>query len=341
MRGLVVGLALGLLIATAPTALAQEYLAPRTSFGRPDLQGSWTTQSATQLSRPSGVTSLVVSEAEADKIVKSSFWNAAAARQEAETIDTSKAPEGGAGARLENQGYNSFWLEPGTSLARIKGELRSSWITTPATGQVPMSEEGRKRVSAYQAQIKRPRNYMFNGGVMTDPEQMPNSERCLVLSGPVMLNPVYNANYQIVQTPDHVMIMVEMIHDARIIPLRAKHKPDAIKPWIGDSVGWWEGDTLVVETRNLHPQQASAGPIYLSDKGKVTERFTRISDGEIFYEFQVDDPAYYSQVWGGEIQMRSQKEGIYEYACHEGNYGMWNILSGARIEEAKAAAASR
>jgi hypothetical protein len=337
MQGSVIGVALGVLIAAAP-ALAQDYRGPRTSFGQPDLQGSWTTQSATQLTRASGVSSLVVSEEEANKIVRSSFWNAAVIRQEAETIDTSKPPESGAGARLENQGYNSFWLEPGSSLARIKGELRSSWITTPANGQVPLSEEGRKRISAYQARMKRPRNYMTNGGVMDDPEQMPNSERCLVLSGPVMTNPIYNANYQIVQTPDHVMIMVEMIHDARIIPLRAKHKPDVIKPWIGDSIGWWEGDTLMVETRNLNPQQAASGPIYLSEQGKVTERFTRVSDGEILYEFKVDDPAYYTQVWGGEIQMRSQKGGIYEYACHEGNYGMRNILSGARVTEAKQAA---
>lgn len=327
-------------LAFAPGAFAQTnagYTAPRTAFGQPDLQGRWTNQSITSLTRPPGVTSLTVSEAEAKKLVESNFWIQAANEG---AVDLDKPPEEG-DAKFGDQGYDFFWLDPGNSLAKIKGELRTSWITTPASGQVPLSQEARRLIADYQK--RRAGTSYMDGGNFANPEELPISERCIIgfsgTGGPVMLNPIYNSNYQIVQTPTHVMIMAEMVHDARIIPLDGEHRPDAIRPWLGDSVGRWEGETLVVETRNLHPEQAVAGPIYLSEKGKVTERFTRASDGEIFYEFKVEDPVFYTQTWGGEIVMREREEPIYEYACHEGNYSAPGILAGSRVFEAKEAAA--
>jgi hypothetical protein len=176
------------------------------------------------------------------------------------------------------------------------------------------------------------------------PETLPIAERCLIgftgAGGPGMLNTIYNNNYQIVQTKDQVVIVVEMVHDARIIPIaaskaEAKHRPAAIKPWLGDSVGGWEGDTLVVETMNVHPEQAAQGQIILSPQGKVTEKFQRTGDNQLYYEFTVDDPVYYTQTWKAEESMVKRKESVYEYACHEGNYAMEHILTGSRLLEAK------
>jgi hypothetical protein len=322
------------------SAQSDPYKAPRTSFGQPDLQGVWTNQSLTNLTRPPGVASLTVSDAEAQRLARLNFWVQAGEGQQAPT-DTSKPPPTGEAARFGDQGYNSFWLDPGASLARIRGELRTSFITTPADGQMPLSAEGRKLIAAYE-QRRAGTSYM-TGGNFAHPEELPISERCLIgfsnAGGPVMLNPVYNSNYQIVQSPDHVMILVEMVHDVRVIPLSGAHRPDAMPRWLGDSLGRWEGDTLVVETRNLHPDQALAGPVYLSSQGKVIERFTRVSPTEIFYEFRVEDPVFYSEPWGGEIPFRGKTERMYEYACHEGNYAAANILGGSRIEEERLAAA--
>jgi hypothetical protein len=338
MRRSLAGLSLlviGLALAPAATAQASDYKAPRTSFGAPDLQGRWTNQSITNLTRPPGI-KLVVTEEEAKAVVNSSFWIKAGEGQEA-PVDTSKVPPKGNDARFGDQGYNNFWLDPGTSLARVKGELRTSWITEPASGQVPVSADARKQIAAYN-QRRAGTSYM-EGGNFKNPEELPISERCLIgfsgTGGPVMLNPVYNSNYQFVQTPDHVMIMAEMVHDARIIPIvrdrgDAKHKPNVIRQWLGDSVGWYEGDTLVVETVNVNPKQRSQ----LSPSGKLTERFTRWSDDTILYEFTVEDLEFYTATWKGEESLHKTKEPLYEYACHEGNYALLGILAGARVQEA-------
>jgi len=348
MFGKILGLS-GLLCMSAAfgaPALAQAagvYAPPKTAFGAPDLQGVWTNQSITGLTRPPGVTALSVSEEEARRIVASNLWIRAGEDQSA-PVDTSSAPEAGDGARFGDQGYNSFWLDPGNSLARVKGEIRTSWITSPANGQMPLSAEARRRIAAYNE--RRAGTSYMAGGNFSDPEELPIAERCLIgfsgTGGPVMLNPIYNSNYQIVQTPDHVMIMAEMVHDARIIPINGAHRPEAMTRWLGDSIGWYEGNTLVVRTRNLHPDQALSGPIYLSKEGEVTERFTRVSEQEIFYEFSVQDPVFYTQTWGGEIALMAKDGPIYEYACHEGNYSVPGILAGSRVFEAKeAGSASR
>jgi hypothetical protein len=143
----------------------------------------------------------------------------------------------------------------------------------------------------------------------------------------------YNGNFTIVQTADHVIIMVEMIHDTRIIRIGdGPRMPTHIRPWFGDSWAQWEGDALVVETTNLNPQQALLG-VPPSENMRVTERFTRIDEETILYEFTVDDPTMYTQAWGGEIPIKKLHDLLYEYACHEGNYSMTSVLSGARYQE--------
>ncbi|WP_411288643.1 hypothetical protein [Phenylobacterium sp.] len=311
---------------------AKAYAAPRTADGRPDLTGVWSNASVTNLTRPPGVPKLAVSQAEAEALVKANpFMQLIEAENGPSDVNDKLLEDGNS-----DRGYNAFWIDPGKSLSSVKGEFRTSWIVEPANGQLPMSDEGRKRARDARAERMK---VLYAG-----PEALPLPERCLIgfsgAGGPGMLNTIYNNNYQIVQTPGAVIIVVEMVHDARVIPIArdrasARHGPAAIAPWLGDSVGWWEGDTLVVETVNVNPKQASAGPVYLSEKGRVTERFTRVADQQIFYEFQVEDPVYYTQTWKAEMSLNGRSEQVYEYACHEGNYAMAGILGGARLEESK------
>jgi hypothetical protein len=197
---------------------------------------------------------------------------------------------------------------------------------------VPYTPDGLKAFQAARAGIN------FDG-----PERRALGERCLLgfgsVSGPPMLPDVYNNNYQIVQTPDSVMILVEMVHDARVVRMNSKHVPSQITPWMGDSIGHWEGDTLVVDTTNLNPGQKAHYGIkqrfYLPPTGKVTERFTRVGEKEILYQFTVEDSSTYTQPWQGEVPLRRTDDHIYEYACHEGNYALPGILAGAREQEKK------
>ncbi len=154
-------------------------------------------------------------------------------------------------------------------------------------------------------------------------------------AGPVMRPVLYNNNYLITQGRDSVAIMIEMIHDVRIVRLDSEHRDDGVRPWMGDSIGWYEGDTLIVETINYHPDQAFYGA---SDELKVTERFTRVADNRLHYQFTVEDPVVWEEPWGGEYEFWAS-EGIYEYACHEGNYGLYNILAGGREEDRRLTAA--
>jgi hypothetical protein len=311
---------------------------PRTADGHPDFTGVWSNASVTKLTRPPGVARLTVSKAEAEAVAKAAGRN----------LDEDSAPtdaKAGAPAAGNVGGYNAFWLDPGRTLATVNGEYRTSWIVDPADGQLPLSETGRKLVDEARAFARR-------ADAPVGPEVLEPWDRCLISSrgsgGPGMLNNIYNSNYQIVQTPRSVAIVVEMIHDARTIPLfpdkataQAAHGPAVLKRWLGDSVGWWEGDTLVVETVNVNPEQGRAGPLFLSAKGRVTERFTRASDHQIFYAFEVEDPVYYSRPWRAEMSLNASKDQIYEYACHEGNYAISDILRGARAQDAGAAAKSK
>jgi len=315
-------------------AQAKDDAVPRALDGKPDLSGTWSNASVTNLTRPPGVKSLVVSRAEAEAIVKANPFQ--------RLIEAEEGPSDLKDDLLEDKnsdrGYNAFWVDPGSFLASVKGEFRTSWIVDPPNGQMPLSDEGRKRIAASRAER---REVLFQG-----PEALPLPERCLIgftgAGGPGMLNTIYNNNYQIVHTPQSVVIVVEMVHDARVIPIHkdratalAAHQPAKIKKWLGDSVGWWDGDALVVHTINVHPEQAQSGPIYLSEKGSVTERFTRVSRDQILYEFEVNDPVYYTQAWRAEMSLNARQESMYEYACHEGNYAMAGILQGARHQESQ------
>jgi len=300
------------------------YKAPRTSDGKPDMQGVWSNASLTAMTRSDrgaklGVDTLVIPAEKVAELTANASYTKSADESQVRT-------DPNAGVFTDGQvdkGYNAFWIDPGSEYAKVNTEYRSSWITSPATGQVPFTPEGRSLRGKRMAQVKQIRN--------TGPEIRPLGERCLASfgsqAGPPLTNAMYNNNYQIVQTADHLMIDVEMNHDARIIRIDAeKPFPDAVKPWFGDSVAHWEGDTLVVVTKNLNPTQLQVGAYPVSDKGQVTERFTRVSDEVIDYQFKVEDPTYYTQAWMGQIPLRKSKEKLYEYACHEGNYAMPGIL---------------
>jgi hypothetical protein len=309
--------------ANAPSA----FKAPRTAWGQPDLQGTWTNASLTSLVRPAQFKTLTIPEAQAEAFEKRNA--AMRAAQNRPSDPTAGAPT----AASDPGGYNAFWVDPGTAFGRIKGEVRTSWIVDPADGHLPYSPEGKK---TFDRVLFKARN-SFDG-----PEVRPLGERCILgfgsTAGPPMLNVLYNNNYEIVQTPDYVTILVEMNHDARVIRLTdRKHPPKNVRKWMGDSFGWWEGDTLVVETANFHPDESLrpyfGNTIYISPDATVTERFTRISPTQILYRFTVDDPATYTQPWTAEMPLNATKGPVYEYACHEGNYALPGILAGARLDE--------
>jgi hypothetical protein len=318
---------LSVVLVACPTAFGQQ---------RADLTGTWTNASLTTLNRPPGVDRLILSKSEADDLVArisiAGFAPEGAPTEEFSDPDAAAPVQGAADFGVK--AYDQFWVAPGEQLALVKGEFRSSYVVDPPNGRVPMRAE-------YASQRPASTRYVTGVGGNEGPEAPPLSERCLIgfgnTGGPGMLSTLYNNTYQIVQAPDHVMILVEMVHDARIVPTfasapeaRRAHRPDAIKPWLGDSVGWYEGGTLVVETVNIRPEQVLASAIPVSPTGSVTERFTRIADGEIFYEFSVDDPAIYSTPWRAELSFYATKEQVHEYACHEGNHAMPGILGGAR-----------
>jgi hypothetical protein len=220
---------------------------------------------------------------------------------------------------------------PSDHLARMDGELRTSWIDSTADGRIPYRPEAAARLAAIRAAAL----VDFDG-----PESRNTSERCVIPSfsanSPPMQNAPYAANYQIVQTREAVVIVSEIDNDARVIRLGAPHVPPSLRRrWNGDSVGHWENDTLVVETVGFRPEEAYRAPVfYIGPEAKVTERFTRVSPTEIRYVFTVDDPATYTKVWSGAMPFHPSRERTYEYACHEGNYSLAGVLEGARYQEA-------
>jgi hypothetical protein len=331
-RSMVLAGALMVALFTAGAASAQPtpYKPPHTTFGDPDLQGLWSNASLTVLERPDWATTLVMTPAQAAK---------AEASYKAMLAENDKARDAPAQGGDGVGGYNSFWLDPGTHFGVVRGEVRTSWIIDPPTGKVPYSAQGgREAMASGMSQFRD----------FSNPETRSLGERCIVgfgsTSGPPMLNVIYNNNYQIVQSPGFVVILVEMNHDARIIRIGGHHLPANMRPWMGDSIGHWEGDTLVVETTNINPNQRFTADVrhrvYVSPDSTVTERFTRVANDGILYEFKVENSAAYTQAWRGEIPMHATKGPLYEYACHEGNYSLPGILSGARAQETKAAPAA-
>ena len=302
----------------------RQWETPRTPDGRPDLQGNWTNQSLTPIQRRAGQEPTYSQEEVAaleqgyvDRIIRGS-----------EASDPDRPLTQSQSSIPAADSYNNVYFETGARVAVVYGEPRTSLITYPLDGRIPArSPEGQRRRDER-------RDFRSQFGQYDHPELRPLAERCLTSFGspagpPMLPNGGYNSNYTIVQTPDHVMIMTEMVHDTRIIRIGSGPKlPPHIRTWMGDSWGHWEGDVLVVETTNIHPLQP-----YSSPDMKVTERFSRMREDAILYEFTVDDPSNYVESWGGQIPMTAMPDLLYEYACHEGNYALFGVLSGARYEE--------
>jgi len=243
-------------------------------------------------------------------------------------------------------GYNRFWLEQGRQIISVDGQKRSSILIDPPDGKVPaMKPEARQRIARLRAAAVDPSAGEGNTasgppGAFDGPESRPLAERCLLgfnsTAGPPSLpNYFYNNLKQIVQTADTVMILNEMVHDARLVRIGGKHLPSTIRRWMGDSIGWWEGDTLVVDTTNFTDKTQFNGA---SEQLHVVERIRRVDAGTLLYRFTIEDPATWDRAWTGEYPWRATREQLYEYACHEGNYAMTNMLRGARFKEAEDAA---
>jgi hypothetical protein len=311
----------------AAQALAYEagkWEVPRTPDGHPDLQGNWTNQSMTPFQRREGQGPIYTPE-EVAEIEQGSVDRAVRGAQSSDPDRPAPPPKKTISAA---DSYNNVFFESGSQVAVVYGEPRTSLITFPSNGRLPaLSLEGER-------QRQETRDGRSNFGQYDHPELRPLAERCLTSFGspagpPMIPNGGYNSNYTIVQTPDHIMIMTEMVHDARIIRMGdGPRLPPHIRPWMGDSWGHWEEDVLVVETTNIHPLQP-----YSSADMKVTERFSRMNEEAILYEFRVDDPSTYTESWGGQIPMMAMHDQLYEYACQEGNYALANVLSGARYQE--------
>lgn len=309
-------------------ALAQE-------TGRPDLEGIWTNASLTNLNRPDGVSALVVTPEEA-RVIAAATPIAGLEGGLDENNSVVKVPEA-SGDDFGVRAYNNFWVDPGSNLAMVKGEYRTSYVVDPANGRVPRREDPQ-----YDFERKNfGSRYATGIGDARGPEAIPLAERCLLgfgnKAGPGMMGALYNNTYQFVQTPGYVVILVEMAHDARIIPVFdsreeaiAGRRPIALEQWFGDSVGWYEGPELVVETVNINPIQMGQSSVPITKEGRIVERFSRFSDDEMFYQFTVDDSNIYLQPWTAELSFYATDERLYEYACHEGNYSMPGILAGAR-----------
>ncbi len=302
---------------------------------RPDLEGIWTNASLTNLNRPAGIESLVVSPEEARIIAaRTPIGGIEGGFDEGDGVND--LPERG-GEDFGVRAYNNFWVDPGSNLAAVKGEYRTSYVVDPPGGRVPRREDPRYDFERRDFGSR----YATGVGDARGPEAIPNAERCLLgfgnKAGPGMMGALYNNIYQFVQTDDYVMILAEMVHDARIIPVhdsaeaaRAARRPVELEQWFGDSVGWYENGELVVETVNIHPLQLSQSSVPITREGRIVERFSRYSDNEIFYRFTVEDDNIYLQPWTAELSFYATEDRLYEYACHEGNYSMPGTLAGAR-----------
>jgi hypothetical protein len=331
--------------ATMKPAVKAGYVVPRLKDGHPDLSGVWTNATSTKLTRTRTLgDKLEYTRDEMLAIEKDTFERNA--RQNAKTPKEiqenwtkiagtpDKLDECRSGATGAGCGYNAGWTDPGDWVMRVNGVGRTSLLTYPANGQMPARVPGS---NVGRARIVNSSEESTTRGAADNPEDRSLGERCIisfgVSSGPIMTSQLYNNTYQFVQTKDNFVMWVEMVHDARIVKMNAKHRTDGVQPWMGDQIGWWDGDTLVVETVGFNPKQnvRGAGP-----KLKVTERFTRVAADRLHYAFEMNDPDTWVEPWGGEYEFAAVNGSVYEYACHEGNYGLSGILSGAREDDRKA-----
>ena len=290
---------------------AKTWTAPRTADGQPDLQGLWTNATITPFERPK------------DLAGKEFFTEEEAAAYEKRIAANSNRDRRGDTAEADVAGaYNDFWFDRGNKIVPTR---RTSLVVDPPDGKVPpLTPEAQKAATVRSEISRRPPE---------GPEDMGLPERCLLwpTAGPPLLPSGYNNNYQILQVPGYVVILIEMIHDVRIIPLDGRpHLPQHIRQWLGDSRGRWEGNTLVVDTTNFTDKTHFRG----ADRSlHLIERLTRVDPNTILYEFTVDDPTAFTKTWKAQVPLTKTAGPIYEYACHEGNYSMWNVLKGARAQE--------
>lgn len=320
------------LLYSASLLAADDYVAPRTEWGQPDLQGVWNFSSNTPMQRPSRFGDRQFLNAE-------EITEMRVARAARDANSDAALPIGGV-----DESYNDFWIEN----AGIGGDIRTSHIIYPVNGQIPKLVEGAVvQTGNYGAETtgeSRPARLMAGGIGRDGPEDRGLSERCIVgfNAGPPFFPSLYNNNVQIFQSKDHAVLMTEMIHDARIVSLHDS-KEDLpgldgdIRLWSGASRGYWDGNTLVVVTQNFNNLTPTFGNAGTADTKLLTERFTRRGPSTVDYEFTIEDPKTYSDKFTAVVPMTKVAGQLYEYACHEGNYGMVNILRGARAEEAMAA----
>ncbi|MCI5105646.1 MAG: hypothetical protein MRY76_02910 [Pseudomonadales bacterium] len=306
------------------SALAQDgdYSPPMTAWGVPDVQGIWNYENRTSLERPD----IYEGELEIDE--------ATMLEKMVSTPDYIVFLEStGAEAPGPDNvgGYNGFWISPGMALAEMNGRFRTSIIVEPTDGQIPWREDGQTIRRQQRSELE------IMGMAESDgPEGRTLSDRCLksFASTAPFLSSLYNNTVQIVQSPGHAVLLAEMAHDARIVKIDQAHKDLPYDKWLGDSIGYYEDNALVVVTKNFNQWQVAKERLVSPDL-VLTERFYRVADDKIHYAFTIEDPALYTQPWTGEMPMYTA-EGLYEYACHEGNYAMPAILAGARRQEVEA-----
>ena len=329
-----------------PAARAAAAKTLRTPEGYPDLQGLWNAATLTPLERPEP-TKLVMTDTEAQAIEKTAEARRDRAARPSRG-DRDAPPVGGdgsTGAAGNVGGYNNFWIDNGTTVITVDGQRRTSIVVDPANGRVPpvTTDAIRRGRGGLATPTSDAPEQVASGprGAYDNPEQRPLAERCLLgfgsVSGPPALPVLYNNFKQIVQTKDHVMLLVEMNHDARVVPLNKPHAPAHVRKWMGDSVAHYEGDTLVIDTTNFTSKTRFRGS---SESLHIVERLRRIDENTILYRFTVEDPGTWAQPWTGEYPWVAAEpdDRLYEYACHEGNYALGDILRGERLLEAEAEA---
>ena len=306
-------LAVAVAVAVVPTLVSGQRAS---GDGRPNLEGIWNSATATPLERPRELKD------------KPFFTRDEAAQWERQFIKGNEEPAPGA-ATAGTGTYNTFFREFGTSVVKT---LRTSIVTDPPDGRIPA-------LTPAAAEIKRRR--IERQRAFENPEELGLQDRCVTFltAGPPLLPYSYNSNYQIVQTNDAVLVHAEMIHDARVIHMNRPHLPPGIRLWMGDSVGRWEGHTLVVETTNFNDGggfYGDAGGNFGWDSNlRVVERFSLFDPETLLYQFEIDNPTAFTRPWKGELTMTRSTGNIYEFACHEGNYSLENMLRGARAAERK------
>ncbi len=349
-------------LACVPEPLAQEGSIPRTAIGQPDLTGNYDAATLTPLERPAQFGDkafLTPEEAKAVADRERGLQEKGAAQS---ASDRKAPPEGGAkvvglvetatGGNEFGAGnvgaYNLFWMDRGTGVNVIDGKIPTSILVEPKNGRLPpMTPEAQQKFMTQLASLTRPNDgtawwvEVDGAGPYDGPESLPLRERCLLgFTGVAPTLPALYNNYKrIVQTDDHVVILLEMVHDARIVRLKrdgrtVEHPGPEVQRWLGDSIGWWEDDTLVVDTTNFLPQEGLRGGG--SAAKHVVERFTKLPTGDVLYHFTVEDESTWTAPRTGQYLWRTSDELVYEYACHEGNYAMENVLRGARLLEAEA-----